>query len=303
MIVQQARVRLGVAEHDRHALERHSLADRIDDAAHDRPHLVVGIRGGAHGGSDGRDDAGMLEIDRPAQSLDTRDHFRVGLRRTRERRDHDQVGALGERAQQPGHRCRRALRQVIHRVCRARGRARRLRSPRRTRRGMRSCSSYHAAASRSLTTRWMRTTSRAPLAAARRAGRARRRRDRTAPRPRRRAPLRLPGGWPPTRTSRPRSRARGARPPRPRAAKPAGASWPPARGAASSSARRDAVRKLTPISPEPTSDTGPSVARRQQPAHRHAHRVSGHDNRHRREWRLLFRAAISPRSASLAARP
>ena len=56
----------------------------------------------------------MLEIDRPAHSLDTRDHFRVGLRRAGERRDHDQFVALGERAQQSGDGCRRALRQVVH---------------------------------------------------------------------------------------------------------------------------------------------------------------------------------------------
>ena len=57
---------------------------------------------------------GRVEIERAAEPRDAGDHFRVGLRDAGEARDHDELVALGQRAQQPGDRRRNALRQVAH---------------------------------------------------------------------------------------------------------------------------------------------------------------------------------------------
>ena len=44
LLVHEAGVRLGRAVQDRHALERHTVAHRVDDQAHHGAHLVVGVR-------------------------------------------------------------------------------------------------------------------------------------------------------------------------------------------------------------------------------------------------------------------
>ena len=53
-------------------------------------------------------------IERAAEPLDARDHLGVGLRDAGEPGDHDELVALGQRAQQPRDRGRDALRQVAH---------------------------------------------------------------------------------------------------------------------------------------------------------------------------------------------
>ena len=70
VFVQQAGVRLGVAEHDRHALEGHAIAHRVDDAPHDDAHFVVGIGSGPHRSARRRSDvvAAPESITAPSRS-------------------------------------------------------------------------------------------------------------------------------------------------------------------------------------------------------------------------------------------
>ena len=111
LLVHEPRVRLGRAVEHRHALERHAVAQGVDDEPHDRTHFVVGV-GRRHDARRRRQverrPSGTVEAEAGERGADRR----VGARATRESGDDGDGQVVAERGDQPRRRRRQLLGEV-----------------------------------------------------------------------------------------------------------------------------------------------------------------------------------------------
>ncbi len=115
VLVQESGVRLVGAVQDRHPFERHTGRHGIDDAAHDCPDLVVGIRRAHDFRTERRLDARDLAVvQRGTDPGEARSHRRVGAGNAGHAGDHRRRDVRCELAEQSSHRCAPSLRQEAH---------------------------------------------------------------------------------------------------------------------------------------------------------------------------------------------